>query len=558
MKKDLFVGKLGRRRLLALALPIAFVGLLLFHFWFTNFSEKKQLYVDLTSEGLYTLTEKMVKECEYFKDLEREIKITFCADPDVIRSNSRARTVYYMCLALENIYPKLSVETVNLKTNPTAVNAYKTTSLSEITANDVIVSYGDAFRIAPMDAFWTTNSEDAVFSYDGEYKMATLFHSLTSKNHPVAYFVTNHGELYYDAGNKEHPGNAETLSLYRLLTARGLVVKSLNLAEVDEVPDDCALLIINNPREDYGYDPEKGDSYAYKSETEKLDRYLVREQGSIMVATDYRLVAQGKLDNLKEFLYEWGFELGDKVVSDAGSYLANAQDPNDYTNVVGQYVTEENTYAYAIYGAYADLTSSPRMIFSNAGEIRCAYDLGTGTPEPGSDNVSRYYAPFFSTTDQGKLLDENGNVASQTGVRDICAIALRYGVDPTTLAHSYSYIFCVNSAEFFSEKAIGNASFANYDITSALVENIAREDVYASMDLGGSSLNSSSYGGKPLQSADIATKTTTIYESDGKTVVKTNQPITAGAQVVIILIASLVPLAVTAFGVMIHLRRRFR
>ena len=32
MKKDLFAGKLGRRRLLAMLLPIAFVGLLLFHF----------------------------------------------------------------------------------------------------------------------------------------------------------------------------------------------------------------------------------------------------------------------------------------------------------------------------------------------------------------------------------------------------------------------------------------------------------------------------------------------------------------------------------------------
>jgi hypothetical protein len=556
MKKDLFVGKLGRRRLLSVLLPIAFVALLLFQFWFNNFSEKKQLYVDLTSEGLYTLTEKMVKECEYFDALEREIVVTFCADPDVLRANTRARTVYYMCLALQNIYPKLSVETVNLKKNPTAVNQYKTTSLSEITASDVIVSYGDAFRVASVDAFWTTNSEDEIFSYNGEYKMATLFHSLTSRNHPVAYFVINHDELYYDTENKDHPGNKETLSLYKLLTERGLVVKTLDLSKVDEIPEDCALLVINNPRSDYGYDAASGDSYAYKSETEKLDRYLVREQGSIMVATDYRLVAEGKLDNLKDFLYEWGFELGDKVVSDEGAYLAN--ESGTYTDLVGQYITEENTYAYAIYGAYASLASSPRMIISDAGEIRCMYDLGTGSPEPGSDNVSRYYASFFSTTDKGKLLDAEGNVASTPGVRDVCAIALRYGVDSITLAHTYSYVFCANSASFFSEKNLGNASFANYDITSALVENISREDVYASMDLGGSSLNSASYGGKPLQSPAIATQTTTIYESDGKTIVTVNRPITMGAKVAISLIAVFVPLSAAAAGVFIYLRRRFR
>ena len=551
MKKELFVSKAGRRRLLAILLPLAFVALFLFQLWFTSFSEKKQLYVDLTSEGLYTLTDKMVKECAYLSDLDREITVTFCAEPDAIRGNTKARTVYFMCLSLQKLYPKLSVKTVNLKTNPTAVNAYKTTSLSEITASDVIISYGDSFRIASVDAFWTSDGESNLFSYNGEYKMATLFHSLTSRDNPVAYFITNHGELYYDTTDKNHPGNNETQALYRLLSDRGLVVKTLDLSKVNEIPEDCALLVINNPKTDYLYDPAQSGSYNYLSETEKLDRYLVRDQGSLMVAKDYKI----SLPNLEAFLFEWGFELGDKILSDEGAHLAN--DKATYTDLVGQYITEENTYAYAIYGAYAALSSAPRMIISDAGEIRCTYDLGTGSPEPGSNNVSRYYAPFFSTSKEGKLLDAEGNVASEAGVRDICAVALRYGVDEVTLAHSYSYVFCANSASFFSEKTLGNASFANYDITSALVENISREDVYASMDLGGSSLNSSSYGGKRLQWATIATTTTSIYASDGS-VVKTNQPITSGARTVIILTALLIPACIAIAGAVVHLRRKFR
>lgn len=557
MKKDMFAGKLGRRRLLSLLIPISLVALLLFQLWFVGFSEKKQLYIDLTSEGLYTLTEKMAQECAYIDDLEKTLTVTFCAEPDQLRTSAKLRTVYFMCLALQKLYPNLSVKYVNLKTNPTAVNAYKTTSLSEINATDVIVSYGDAFRIASVNAFWTTDGDENLFSYNGEYKMATLFHSLTSRNHPVAYFIINHGELYYDTENKDHPGNNETLSLYRLLTERGLTVKTLDLSAVEDVPEDCALLVINNPREDYAYDPAQGGSYAYLSETEKLDRYLTRDQGSLMVATDYRLVAENKLENLEDFLLEWGFELGDKVLTDEDAHLSNAADPNKKTDLIGQYITEENTYAYAIYGAYAALSSAPRMVISDAGEIRCAYDLGTGAPEAGSFNVSRYYSTFFSTTDQGKLVDGEGNAASEAAVRDICAVALRYGVDSTTLAHSYSYVFCVNSASFFSEQTLGNASFANYDITSALVENISREDVYASMDLGGSSLNSASFGGKRLHSAAVATATTEIYANDGS-VIKTNQPLTAGAQIALILIAVLIPLGVAITGIVIHLRRRFR
>jgi hypothetical protein len=457
-----------------------------------------------------------------------------------------------MCLALQKIFPSVTVRTVNLKTNPTAVNDYKTTSLSVIKSNDVIVAHKEAYRVASADAFWGIDGDQAVFSFNGEYKLATLIHSLTSRSAPKAYFVINHGETYFDVENEDHAGNRETLSLYQLLSERGLTVDTLDLSvEGVEVPEDCALLIINNPKTDYEYDPTQAGSYAYVSETEKLDRYLTRDQGSLMVAKDYRI----SLPNLEDFLLEWGFILGDKVISDEGSHLANEQ--GTFTDLVGKYETEENTYAYAIYGDYAALSSSPRMVISDAGEIRCAYDLGTGQPEPGSNAFSRYYASFFSTTEKGKLLDENGNLWEDGAVRDICAIALRYGVDVTTLAHSYSYVFCANSATFFSEKYLSNHSFANYDITGALVENISREDVYASIDLGGTSLNSPSYGGKRLQSTDIASATTKIYASDG-TVVKINAPITSGAQVALIVCAALVPFSAVVAGLVIFLRRRFR
>ncbi len=555
MKNEKIADKSLKRRILNICLPIAFIAVLLFQFWFTGFSEKKQLYIDLTSEGIYTLTEAMVKECSYLTDFTVEkpedgIVITFCATPEELRASESSRVVYYMCLALQKVFPAITVKTVNLKTNPTAVNAYKTTSLSVISATDVIIEHKEAFRIASVNAFWGRDGEENLFSYNGEYKMATLFHSLTSRSAPKAYFITNHGETYYDPANEDHPDNAELSALYRLLTERGLVVDTLDLS-AEEVPEDCALLIINNPTSDYVYNASQADSYSYISETEKLERFLTRDQGSLMVAKDYRI----ELENLEDFLAEWGFIFGDQVISDEGSHLANAQ--GGYTDLVGKYETEENTYAYAIYGDYASLTSAPRMVFSDAGEIRNGYDLGTGMPEAGSNSFARYYASFFSTSEKSKLLDENGKVVGDAGVRDICAIALRYGVDATTLAHSYSYIFCVNSASFFSEKSLGNLSFANYDITGALVENIAREDVYASIELGGTSLNSSSYGGKRLQSEAIASTTTKIYASNGD-LVKTNEPITTGAQIVIIAIALALPLAAAVLGLVIHLRRRFR
>ena len=77
------------------------------------------------------------------------------------------------------------------------------------------------------------------------------------------------------------------------------------------------------------------------------------------------------------------------------------------------------------------------------------------------------------------------------------------------------------------------------------------------MDLGGASLNSSSYGGKRLQKEAIATAITEIHGSDGS-VVKTNLPITAGAKALVITVALVIPFGVAAAGIFIHLRRRFR
>ena len=52
-------------------------------------------------------------------------------------------------------YPDaVKVKTVNVVNNPTAVARYKTTSLSDINSNNVIISYGDRYRIVTNDRFW--------------------------------------------------------------------------------------------------------------------------------------------------------------------------------------------------------------------------------------------------------------------------------------------------------------------------------------------------------------------------------------------------------------------
>ena len=522
----------------------------------THVGREKTLLVDTSYEGLYTLTDLMKKECAFVDELDGDenVKITFCADPDTLIESDISRVVYFMSLQLEKQFDRIEVDTVNVIYNPTAVSKYKPTTLSKILPIDVIISYGDKdgeidrYRVVNAQAFWTS-SNGILTSYFGEYKMASLMMSVTSIDNPTAYFVADYGATYYDADKPDRAENIESAYLYNMLTERGLSTKILKLAEVDEIPDDCVLLIINNPREDFIPDPSQYDRFDYVSVTDKLDKYLVKNHGSIMVAKDYSL----SLPTFEEFLYEWGFDLKTSLVKDESSHITN--EDGSFTTLVAEYDTDENGYGYAIYGEFASLQSSPSMVFDNAGYITCSYGENLGTYEPGTFEVSRAYAPFFFSSPDAKAYekDKYGEYVAPIaeGRLDLASVVTRLEHDSITGEKKYSYVFCANSPDFFSNDHLGNASYANYEIMSALTDNMTRSDEYANMDLGSTSMNSANRGGKVLLDTDILENDTYV---NGILITRGLSPLATAWYVVLI---TAVPVAVAVLGIVVRIKRKY-
>ncbi len=558
----LFKGKSRRSRIfaavtLALILVIAALNLLL-----TYIGTGNTFFADLTPEGLYTLTDGMKKECEFLDGLEgdgsgKKVKITFCTDPDNLISAMITRTTYFMALQLRDEFPGVEVETVNVTMNPTAVAKYKTTSLSKISPSDVIISYGDRYRIVNAQNFWTTGSSGTYFSYNGEYKMATILRSVTLANEkqPTAYFLTDHGETYFDPADPESEDSLKAGELANLLYETGLKIATLNLSEAKEIPDDCALLIINNPRVDFSYDKDALDRFDYVSDTEKLDRYLVKKQGAIMVAKDYAIT----LPVLEDFLSEWGFDFGRSVIKDEESSIAGT----DGKHVVTVYDKDEEGYAYAIYGDFASLDSSPRTVISNTGYIKNSFGESPSVSEPGTPNVSKSFCNFLTTSASAKAYFENpesgesSELEGKEGVYTLAAVTARAAFNSSTAEYTHSYVFCANSADFFSNSLIGSATYANYDIVSALANNISRVDYYASTELGGTSLNSSSFGGKQLVSTELSTEDTNVYSPDASELIKVNKGISTAEKVVYTVIVAIAPLALLVIGTVVCVKRKF-
>ena len=553
MKKKISKGRLALTLVSALCIPVLLaVNLLL-----TYFGVQKTIFIDTTPEGLYTLTDEFKKECAFIDESlgedGKKVKITFCADPDTLLDSTVTKMVYFTALNMQNYFDNVEVETVNVTYNPTAVSKYRPTSLTTINPSDVIISYGDRYTVVNTSNFWVI-AEEALWAYNGEYKMASLIKSVTAKDRPVAYFATGHGETYYDVNSPESEGSVKTAYFYDLLSERGLRVKTIDLTTATEIPDDCVLLIINNPTEDFLPDESKLNSFNYVSPLEVVDRYLVKEHGSVMVAKDPAV----SLTNFESFLFEWGFDFSSSLVKDTTSLLDTT---GEYTTIIGDYDTNTNSYGYMLYREFADLSSAPSMVFKDTGYISCVYGNGTEIPEDGSYSVTRRYEPLFYSSLEAKAYANDGNgytsLEREKEALHLAAVSTRVELDSYTIEYKYSDLFCAASAEFFSNEMLGNASYANYQITSVLTENLIRTEEYASPTLGGISINFENVGGKELQSTAISTETTTDVDPETGLTYVVKRVLTSETVSALTILLLSFPVVAAVIGIVVTIRRRY-
>jgi hypothetical protein len=552
MKMKFLKGKRAKNTLFAAIAVAAIIMLFALNLLLTYFGVKNTLFADMTSEGLYTLTDDMKKECSFIDeelDKDKKITVTFCADPDTLIKTTVTRLVYFMALEMDNEFDNLEVVTENVVYNPTSVSKYKPTSLTTINPTDVIVSYGDRYTVVSASSFWLAASGE-LWAFNGEYKMASLLMSVTAQNRPAVYFATGHGETYYDPDNRESEGSVKTAALHDLLLERGLSIKNIDLTVAKEIPEDCVLLIINNPTLDFVPDESKLNQFDYVSPLEVVDRYLVKNHGSVMVAKDYALT----LPNFENFLCEWGFKFGTSLVKDETASLGG---DGDKSTLVGNYNKDKNSYGYMLYGDFADLASSPSVVLSNTGYIECTYSGGTVITEDGADAINRSYEPFFLSSKDAKAYGKNSSSGEYVDIErkdrelHLAAISTRREMNFSTAEFKYSDVFCAASADFFSNEMLANSSYANYQIVSVLTENLVRTEEYASTQLGGISVNYDNVGGKQLVDTKLYSVVTEDNVDNGKLLLTTD------SSVVITVLLILVAVSVGVIGLAVSVKRRY-
>ena len=336
---------------------------------------------------------------------------------------------------------------------------------------------------------------------------------------------------------------------------QGLRVELLDLSKVNSVPSDCVLLVLNNPRTDFDIDAASVGSMSYESDIEKIEKYLMNDKGALVVARDYD--AGLDLENLDNFLAAWGFEFGTSVVTDTENCTARGED-----SVISSYITDADTFANQIYKEYASLDTSPKAVFNNSGYIKTNYIENNLKSEPGGGNTIREYASFLTTSDKATAYfkDENGNITKDKdigGVMDLAGVTSRRTIDQDSAEKTHSFVFCAASGEFFSNELLANDSYANYEVMGALLNTITRIDVFASMELGGITMNSTSSGGKQVFEENL-------YEDDYQVIdytklesVGTKSGISNSEKGWYLALFLALPTILFAIGAVVCIRRRF-
>lgn len=435
------------------------------------------------------------------------VRILFCDAKDSLESDEVYNLVYQTACQYAEKYDFVSVENVNIFTNPELVEPYKyelepdgsykkdpetgkRIKINEISTSTVIFVSERDFAVLPMHTFFVLDEDQLITAYNGEEVTAAMIHRVLSvEDRPLAYFTANHGETY------------ATAFYYRLLFA-GYTMKEVDLWS--ETPDagDGNILIISNPR----YDFDRGDaSHGVVGEIDRIQAFT-EAGGTVYAMLDPLITGTVQLE---KFLSEWGITVMRAETSARAADTVFVRDSADAvtTDGYGLITSFGESDAGREMKAEMDRNGAGRVIVSQASPLILNEVAGkTVSSLLVSSSASQAYAG-------GSSIDTAGSYTVAAMSRD------------TTTGGG---VFAVGSVYLAAQNAITTNEYGNKDFVFLVFRHLSG----ASVPLGSSYLLFSSTGIEDL----------TMWE----------------ARIWTILFAGILPVGVAVTGVICIRRRRNR
>lgn len=250
------------------------------------------LKIDISKEGMYTLTDTTK---DYVKGIKDKITIYYLAE-----TGSEDKTVTEIVEKYADLSGKIKVEYKDPVLYPNFASKYTD---EEVSSNSLIVvnEANGRSKYVDYNEMYITEFDYNSFSsnvtgVDVEGQVTSALEYVTTKDLPIMYEVTGHGETQIGT------------TLSDALKKANVTVKSLATLSAETIPEDCSILFINGPQNDYTED-----------EIAMIKDYL-SGGGNAVILVDYS--AEG-LKNLNSLMNYYGVSLVDGVVleTEQGYYM---------------------------------------------------------------------------------------------------------------------------------------------------------------------------------------------------------------------------------------------
>ena len=283
----------------------------------------KLLNWDLSETGIFSVSD---TSKELLKDLDKDVTVEVVAEMGNIDSRIEKFISIYGDLS-----SKLKVSYIDPVLHPEILTKYGISANSvvvscEETGKNQVISFSDI--IVSQQNYYGYSSES---EFDAEGQLTSAVAAVTSDNDKKIYLLRGHGE------------SAISQELGELLTKNSMTTSNLNLLETASVPDDCDLLIINNPTSDLGTD-----------EYTELHNYLY-QGGNVLLL---RGVTDKELTNFNELMEDYGMTMVNSYIGDRDRYYQRAQSAFYFFPMITSNDTNVETTSSILVGAVAGMTAS--------------------------------------------------------------------------------------------------------------------------------------------------------------------------------------------------------
>lgn len=308
-------------------IAFAIVALILLNIFASVMYEKFPLEVDLTKDGVYTLSEENI---EYIKTIEDEVTVYVWADQQSMTNGSLEsffqtnfyyydETGKYFSQLKKNIEAyvkhndKIKIEYVDVS-SPEASDIKSKFPNEYIYAGDLLVTATVEVDGTPTEKLKHLNAYDL---FTAEYDSSTYYYKITGSNlenqlgSAINYVTTKES---VDVAFMSGIGDVSVLSALK----SNLELNSYKVTEVSNFKDilNYDVVVIAAPTKDLT-----------ETELDLLDKFLDNDGKKGKVLSVFANPAAADTPNFDEFLDEWGIEIGDGTVAETNEDLYYPDNP---------------------------------------------------------------------------------------------------------------------------------------------------------------------------------------------------------------------------------------